>query len=137
MYLAHAAIWVSDLDRSVAFYGAIGLERQGSFELDGVENVYVGPPGGDADGDGADRDDGGDVLQLRHDPDRTTPIAPSRADVDHVAIAVADVDETFEAAVVAGASELASPHAVPEADSYVAFVEDPDGYTLEFVEPLA
>jgi lactoylglutathione lyase len=131
MHLAHAAIWVSDLDRAVAFYAAIGMERRGSFELDGVENVYVGPPG--EDGEGADE---GDVLQLRHDPDRTTPIAPGRADVDHVAIAVVDVDETFDAAVEAGASELASPHAVPAADSYVAFVADPDGYTLEFVEPL-
>ena len=124
MDLAHPAIWVSDLDRAIDFYAAIGLDRQWSFELDGVQNVYVG----DADGDGE--------VQLRYDADRSTPIAPNRADVDHLGFVVDDVDETYAAAIDAGASEVATPDEIEAAGAYAGFVDDPDGYTLEFIEPL-
>jgi lactoylglutathione lyase len=119
MDLAHAAICVSDLDRAMEFYGALGFEETNRFTLNGVENVYLGR---DSDGD----------LQLRHDPDRTTPVAPNRADVDHIAFTVDDVGETFETAIDAGAAPVLEPTAIDAADAFAAFVEDPEGYTLEF-----
>jgi lactoylglutathione lyase len=119
MELAHAAICVSDLDRAMEFYGALGFEETNRFTLDGVENVYLGR---DGDGD----------LQLRYDPDRTTPVAPNRADVDHVAFTVDDVEGTFETAIDAGAAPVVEPTEIDAADAFVAFVEDPEGYTLEF-----
>ncbi|WP_135667615.1 VOC family protein [Halorhabdus rudnickae] len=122
MDLAHVALWVSDLDRSLAFYNALGFERTWSFTADGVENVYVAADAGE--------------LQLRHDPDRTTPIAPSRADTDHVAFVVEDVDAVLERAREAGGSVVAEPHVVEAADAYAGFLEDPDGHTLEFLSPL-
>lgn len=122
MDVAHVALWVSDMDRAVDFYTELGLERQWSFALDGVENVYVGGDHGE--------------LQLRHDPDRTTPIAPNRADVDHVALTVDDTEATVERATDAGATVVTAPTVIEPADAYVAFVEDPDGYVLEFVEAL-
>jgi lactoylglutathione lyase len=122
MDVAHVALWVSDLDRAVEFYTGLGLERQWSFTLDGVENVYVGDEHGE--------------LQLRHDPDRTTPIAPNRADVDHVALTVEDTDAMVERATDLGAAVVSGPAEIEPADASVAFVKDPDGYTLEFVEPI-
>jgi lactoylglutathione lyase len=122
MHLAHVALWVSDLDRAIDFYGALGFEREWSFSADGVENVYVGADAGE--------------LQLRHDPDRTTPIAPSRADTDHVAFVVDDVDTIVERAREAGGSIVVAPHVVDAAGAYAGFVEDPDGHTLEFFSPL-
>lgn len=122
MDVAHVALWVSDMDRAVEFYTELGLERQWSFTLDGVENVYVGGEHGE--------------LQLRHNPDRTTPIAPNRADVDHVALTVDDTDAMVERATDAGATVVTAPTVIEPADAYVAFVEDPEGYVLEFVEPL-
>ncbi|WP_336336411.1 VOC family protein [Haloarcula brevis] len=119
MELAHTAICVSDLDRAMAFYGALGFEETNRFTLDGVENVYLGR---DGDGD----------LQLRYDPDRTTPVAPNRADVDHIAFTVDDVEGTYEAAIDAGAAPVVEPTEIDAADAFVAFVEDPEGYTLEF-----
>lgn len=119
MDLAHTAICISDLDRAMAFYDALGFEETNRFTLDGVENVYLGR---DGDGD----------LQLRYDPDRTTPIAPNRADVDHIAFTVDDVEETFETAINAGAAPVLEPTEVDAADAFAAFVEDPEGYTLEF-----
>jgi len=122
MDVAHVALWVSDLDRAIDFYTGLGLERQWSFTLDGVENVYVGGERGE--------------LQLRHDPDRTTPIAPNRADVDHIALTVEDTDAMVERATEQGAAVVTDPTVIDPADAYVAFVEDPDGYVLEFVEPI-
>ncbi|EMA19906.1 VOC family protein [Haloarcula argentinensis] len=119
MDLAHTAICVSDLDRAMEFYGTLGFEETNRFTLDGVENVYLGREG---DGD----------LQLRYDPDRTTPVAPNRADVDHIAFNVDDVQKTFETAIDAGAAPVLEPTEVDAADAFAAFVEDPEGYTLEF-----
>ena len=124
MELAHVAICVSDLDRALDFYGELGFEETHRFTLSGVENVYISA--GDPDGD----------LQLRYDPDRTTPIAPSRADTDHVAFTVDDVEETFEAALDAGGSAVLEPTEIEPAGAYAAFVEDPEGYTLEFYHGL-
>jgi lactoylglutathione lyase len=122
MKLAHVALCVSDLDRAMAFYDALGFSETNRFTLNGVENVYLGRAGEDGD------------IQLRYDPDRTTPIAPSRADTDHVAFTVEDVDTQFEAAIEAGGAAVLEPTTIPEADAYAAFVEDPEGYTLELFQ---
>ncbi|MFC6975132.1 VOC family protein [Halomicroarcula sp. GCM10025709] len=122
MDLAHVALCVSDLDRAMAFYEEMGFSETNRFTLNGVENVYLGRSGEDGD------------IQLRYDPDRTTPIAPSRADTDHVAFTVADVDAAFETAVEAGGAAVLEPTTIPEADAYAAFVEDPEGYTLELFQ---
>ncbi|MDS0279107.1 VOC family protein [Halomicroarcula sp. S1AR25-4] len=119
MDLAHVAVCVSDLDRAMAFYEALGFEETHRFTLDGVENVYLGQ-------------DGDPALQLRYDADRTTPIAPTRADVDHIAFTVDDVEAQFEAAVDAGGAPVLEPTEIEAADAYAAFIEDPEGYTLEF-----
>jgi lactoylglutathione lyase len=120
MELAHVAICVSDLDRALDFYGELGFEETHRFTLHGVENVYIA----------ADDEDG--AFQLRYDPDRTTPIAPSRADTDHVAFTVDDVEDTFETAIDAGGTAVLEPTEIEPADAYAAFVEDPEGYTVEF-----
>jgi len=124
MDLEHPCLCVSDLDRAAEFYEALGFEHTHSFTLNGEENYYVGHP------------DGRGEIQLRYDPDRTTPIAPNRADVNHIAFSVDDVDAVFETAIEAGGSEVMAPTEVPEAGAYVTFVADPDGYTLEFFQHL-
>jgi lactoylglutathione lyase len=120
MELAHVAICVSDIERAMEFYREFGFEETHRFTLNGVENVYLGRPGTDGD------------LQLRYDPDRTTPIAPSRADHDHIAFIVEDVEETFRTAIDAGGAAVLEPTEIEPAGAYAAFVEDPEGYTLEF-----
>jgi len=141
MDLAHVAICVSDLERALEFYGELGFEESHRFTLSGVENVYIGSEGDGAPAtepsDSASGDEGtASDLQLRYDPDRTTPVAPSRADTDHVAFTVDDVEETFETAVDAGGSAVLEPTEIEPAGAYAAFVEDPEGYTLEFYRGL-
>jgi len=132
MELAHVAICVSDLNRALDFYGELGFAETHRFTLNGVENVYIG-----FEGDGAaSAVDSDGALQLRYDPDRTTPIAPSRADHDHIAFTVENVEETFEAALDAGGAAVLEPTEIEPADAYAAFVEDPEGYTVEFYRGL-
>jgi lactoylglutathione lyase len=126
MDLNHVALWVSDLDASLSFYvDGLGFDRQRSWTDDGAENVYVGTESGE--------------LQLRYDPDRTTPIAPSRADTDHVAFSLESpeaVDAAFDrVADRPDCAVVADPHVVAAADADAAFVADPDDYTIELVAP--
>jgi lactoylglutathione lyase len=127
MDLDHVALWVTDLDASLAFYEeGLGLDRQRAWRDDGVENVHVGSEAG--------------TLQLRHDPDRTTPVAPTRADVDHVAFRLDDraaVDDAFgQVADRPDCAVIADPHVVEPAGAYAAFVADPDEYTVELSVPV-
>ena len=116
MRVAHTALWVRDLDATSEFYeDVVGLEYQREFTLDGVINYYVGT-------------DDGAALQFKYDPDAEGDITPSG--VDHVAIAIERVVAEADPVVVT------EPTDVAVADRRVAFVEDPDGYHVEFVQEI-
>lgn len=119
MDVIHSAIWVEDLDRSLAFYtDLLDLEETNRFEGgDGALNVYLS---GRSEGE----------LQLKYDPDRDPP---SPSGIDHVAIAVADTDATVERVQEAGYPLLRGPLDSSGANARVAFIEDPNGYGIEFV----
>lgn len=121
MEVIHCAIWVSDLDASLTFYcDVLDLKPTRRFVGgDGATNVYVAGPNGVE-------------LQLKHDPDRD-PRDPDG--FDHLAVAVDDTDAAVERVrtetdrpVVRGPLDSAG------AGARVAFVEDPDGYGVEFVQ---
>lgn len=124
MEVIHTAIEVSDIEATYAFYvDALGLERHWHFTADdGVENHYVGG-------------DGNAELQFKYDPDGAAPPAP--AGIDHLALGVDDVDATVESVVAeTGCPVLREPVTLDDLDLRIAFVEDPDGYAVEFVEAL-
>lgn len=122
MDVIHFAMWVSDLDETTAFYeDVLGLEYEREFELDGIVNYYVGTP------DGAE-------LQFKYDPDGDGEVTP--AGVDHVALGVEDTDAAFERVMdAADPPVVMEPTTIDVADRRVAFLEDPDGYVVEFVGP--
>ena len=73
-------------------------------------------------------------IQFKHDPERAPP---EPAGVDHIAVTVEDTDamvERLEAETEYGV--VNGPLVVEPADAYVAFVEAPDGYVVELVQPL-
>ena len=125
MDVIHAALWVEDIDRTLAFYrDALGLAETDEFVGgDGATNVYL------AGGDGAE-------LQFKHYADRpNAPVEP--AGIDHVALRVDDTDGTVERLVAeTGCPVRRGPLTSEGANARVAFVEDPDGYGVELVEPL-
>jgi lactoylglutathione lyase len=116
MSLLHAAIDVSDMEATTAFYGdVLGFEPVAELEAGGVTNVFYGH---------------GDEMELQ--------FVPAEGDVvtsapNHIAVEVDDVD-----ALVAELGEdrvERGPFDVDEFGLYVAFVTDPDGYTVEIIQP--
>ncbi|MFC7204880.1 VOC family protein [Haloferax namakaokahaiae] len=121
MGLIHTALVVSDLESTLDFYRVLGLERTHDFELDGVQNVYLGS------------DDTDMELQLKYDPTSTDAVEP--AGIDHVAISVESADQAFEEILEAENPDVVmSPTDIDPADARAAFVKDPDGYVVELVE---
>jgi|AntDeeMinimDraft_6_1070357.scaffolds.fasta_scaffold10891_2 lactoylglutathione lyase len=125
MDVAHTAIWVSDLDETRAFYeDVLGLEYHWDFTMDdGTGNYYVGT------------DDGAE-LQFKYDTNGGgEEVSPSG--VDHLALTVDDVDATFKRVVEESDCEIVlEPTTFDAADRRAAFVSDPDGYTVEFVQKV-
>lgn len=122
MDIIHTCLNVTDLDDAVEFYTTqLGFEETWSFEsADGTtENRYVAA-------------DNGVELQLSETEGRD-PTTPGDH-WDHVAVAVDDVDETFDRIDAAVRSE---PSDQPAADARTAMIEDPDGHAIELVEPFA
>ncbi len=123
MEVIHSAIWVSDLERSLAFYeDAVGLDRTRTFEGgDGATNVFLAGPNGVE-------------LQLKHTPDRG-PVEP--AGIDHIALRVDDTDAALDRLQAeTGCPLRRGPLDSAGANARVAFIEDPDGYGVELVEPF-
>ena len=120
MYVEHTAIRVSDIDASRAFYvDGLGLTVQRTFEDDdGSGSVFVG-------------DGTGGLLQLQYDP-AGGPVDHAEG-LDHFGVATDDVEAAFDRLVErTGCPVVREPSQGHSAT--VAFVEDPDGYTIELVE---
>lgn len=121
MDVIHSAIWVSDIEETLAFYiDALGLEKTREFESgDGARNVYVA---------GSSETE----IQFKYDPDRRLP---EPAGFDHVAVAVDDTDAELDRLVeTTGCTVRRGPLTSDGANARVAFIEDPDGYGVELVE---
>jgi len=122
MDVLHTAVWIDDVDATLAFYGdGLGLALEREFERDGVRNYFLG---GESDAQ----------IQLRYDgTDRE--VDPSG--IDHLAVAAADVDATVDRLVAEFDSELVDgPTTIEELGIRIAFVTDPEGYVVELIERL-
>lgn len=122
MDVLHTAVWIDDVDATLAFYGdGLGLALEREFERDGVRNYFLG---GESDAQ----------IQLRYDgTDRE--VDPSG--IDHLAVAAADVGATVDRLVAEFDSELvAGPTTIEELGIRIAFVTDPEGYVVELIERL-
>ena len=118
MTIDHAAVRVSNLDESIAFYRDLfGYEPVERFERsDTVSDTFLGI------GDDA-------AIQL---VETDEPVEPT--DGGHLGLSVDDVD-----AAVAGLDDgrvHRSPETLDELGIRIAFVEDPDGHVLELIEPV-
>lgn len=124
MDVIHTAIHVSDLEATKSFYeGTLGLEHSWEFTTDdGVLNYYAGTE------DGAD-------LQFKYREGDASAVDPSG--IDHIAFAVEDAEAEFERVVSeTDCPVVVEPKTMDDIGRRVAFVEDPDGYVVEFVERI-
>lgn len=124
--LDHIFISVSDIARSIAFYEAalapLGIVHAHDYE---GKDGPCGHP--DLKGFGAN---GRVFFWLREGV-----VDGRAAHVGFVAEGTREVDDAFDAAITAGASEIHAPGPQLHYDPryYAAQVRDPDGYSLEFV----
>lgn len=123
MDVLHAAIWINDLESMNDFYcNGLGLEHSRDFVgSDGVNNYFL-------------RGESETELQFKYD-DTERDIDPSG--VDHVAIAVEDIEATIETLTEEyGSNLVGGPRHIERSNSKIAFVTDPEGYVVELIEDL-
>ena len=123
MELIHTCYRITDIDRSVGFYEALGFEERGRFPIrDEAINVFMGLPG-----DGA-------RLELTWNKDRSDPYEVGTG-YGHIAVTVDDLDGTLERLKAEhGIEPERPPYTVREGGSRLCFVRDPDQYRIELIE---
>jgi lactoylglutathione lyase len=119
--LLHTCYRITDVDRSVAFYTALGFEERRRMPIrDEAINVFMGLPGD------------GDRLELTYN------FGVESYDVGtgygHIAISVADMEETLARLAEQGIEPERAPYRVRVGGSLIAFVRDPDGYRIELID---
>jgi lactoylglutathione lyase len=119
--LIHTCYRIGDIDRSVAFYEALGFEELARMPIrDEAINVFMGLPG-----DGARLE-----LTYNHGVDSYE----LGTGYNHIAITVDDIDARLEELAGQGIEPEKPPYTVREGGSRLCFVRDPDGYRIELIE---
>jgi lactoylglutathione lyase len=123
MSLIHTCYRITDVDRSVAFYNALGFNEIGRLPIrDEAINVFMGLP-----------DDGSEPrLEL------TCNFGVDSYDIGtgygHIAITTGDLDTALANLAEQGIEPERPPYSIREGGSRLCFVRDPDGYRIELIE---
>ncbi|PZS12287.1 MAG: lactoylglutathione lyase [Solirubrobacterales bacterium] len=124
MSLVHTCYRILEIDRSVAFYRALGFEEKGRMPIrDEATNVFMGLP---EDGDEP-------RLELTCNNGRTEPYELGTG-YGHIAVSTPDLDDTLQRLSAQGIEPERAPYTVREGGSRLCFVRDPDGYRIELIE---
>ena len=121
MELIHTCYRITDPDRSVAFYEALGFEKRRELPIrEEAINIFMGLPGDD------------DRLELTYNFDVDS--YELGTGYGHIALTVDDLDGTLEQLAGQGIEPERPPYTVREGGSRLCFVSDPDGYRVELIE---
>jgi lactoylglutathione lyase len=119
--LFHTCYRIGDIDRSVAFYEALGFEELSRFPIrDEAINVFMGLPGD------------GPRLELTYNHGVSS--YEMGTGYNHIAVSVPDIDAALSELAGKGIEPEKPPYTVREGGSRICFVRDPDGYRIELVE---
>jgi lactoylglutathione lyase len=124
MSLIHTCYRILEIDRSVAFYEALGFNEIRRMPIrDEAVNVFMNLP---EDGDEP-------RLELTYNVGRTDPYEIGTG-YGHIAITTGDLDSTLAELGQQGITPEKPPYTVRAGGSRICFVRDPDGYRIELIE---
>src|SRR5258708_35419136 len=111
------------MDRSVAFYNALGFDEIGRVPIrDEAINVFMNIPGD------------GDVPKLELTYNVGVDSYEVGTGYGHIAITADDLDATLARLAEQGIEPEKPPYSVREGGSRIVFVRDPDDYRIELIE---
>jgi len=125
MRLLHTMIRVGDLQRSIDFYTQVlgmRLLRKKEYPSGRFTNAFVG----------YDDESRAAVLELTHNWD--TKSYDMGSGYGHVAVEVEDAYKACAEVKKRGGKVSREPGPMKHGTTVIAFVEDPDGYKIEFVQ---
>jgi lactoylglutathione lyase len=121
MELVHTCYRITDPDRSIPFYEALGFEKRRELPIrEEAINIFMGLPGDD------------DRLELTYNFGVDSYELGSG--YGHIALTVDDLDGTLARLKEQGIEPERQPYRVREGGSRLCFVQDPDGYRIELIE---
>jgi lactoylglutathione lyase len=122
MELIHTSYRVTDPEKSVAFYEALGLEKRRELPIrEEAINIFMGVPGNE-------------LPELELTYNFGVHSYELGSGYGHVALTVDDLDATLESLAAQGIEPERAPYTVREGGSRLCFVRDPDGYRVELIE---
>ena len=123
MALIHTCYRITNIDRSVAFYEALGFQEVGRLPIrDEAINVFMNQPGD------------GDLPRLELTYNHGVDSYDLGTAYGHIAITTDDIHGTLARLADQGIEPEKPPYSVREGGSLLAFVKDPDGYRVEILE---
>ena len=122
MELIHTCYRITDPERSIAFYEALGLEKRRELPIrDEAVNYFFGVPGKPQP-----------ELELTYN--FGVDAYEQGTAYGHIALTIDDMAGTLAALAEKGIEPERAPYSVREGGSLLCFVRDPDGYRIELIE---
>jgi lactoylglutathione lyase len=126
MSLIHTCYRITDIDRSVAFYEALGFrEVKRSPIRDEAINVFMNLP------------EDGDEPRLELTYNFGVDSYEIGTGYGHIAITTTDLNGTLAQLAGQGIEPERPPYSIREGGSRICFVRDPDSYRVEIIERVS
>ena len=122
MELIHTCYRITDPERSIAFYEALGFEKRRELPIrEEAVNYFLGIPGKEQPELELTYNFGVDSYELG-------------TAYGHIALTVDSMEATLAALAEKGIEPERPPYSVREGGSLLCFVRDPDDYRIELIE---
>jgi lactoylglutathione lyase len=126
MSLIHTCYRITDIDRSVAFYEALGFKEVRRMPIrDEAINVFMNLP------------EDGDEPRLELTYNFGVDSYEIGTGYGHIAITTTDLDSMLEQLAGLSIEPERPPYSLREGGSRICFVRDPDSYRIEIIERAA